>query len=277
MSVILRRAGRALACKALALAQLAALEPCAREAEERVSPDRGSVLTERRLGPRELVDRAVESAGEPVDEAGGVRGPRDLGGVADARRVLSRRIGGSRRADVIARVRQQMRELALHARGHQVARAATRRGGERVLRSAREREGCAHVIRRGPNDRRAEPKLRQQQGVGRGGLFGHRLQPVRLLAPHEVVREMQEIDGDARVQRGILHQRQDRVELGPREVERLEVLQTARAQHAALERLASAGELWKKSLGIGAREWRERLLAQGGHACGGNAFAMSAT
>ena len=88
---------------------------------------------------------------------------------------------------------------------------------------------------------------------------------------------MQQIHGDAGRQQVILHERQHRVQLGPREIERLEVLEAARSKHAALERLSTRRELREEPLGIDAGEGRERLLARSGHAFGGNALASSPT
>src|SRR2546426_618909 len=83
-------------------AQLATLELRAREAQERVAPDRRAVLAEAELGARELVDGGIESTGEPVDEARGVRRPRDLGRVAHPRGIPSGRLGRRGGAHVIA-------------------------------------------------------------------------------------------------------------------------------------------------------------------------------
>ena len=73
---------------------------------------------------------------------------------------------------------------------------------------------------------------------------------------------MKQIHGDACQQQGVLHQRQHRGQLGPREVERLEVLEASRPKHAALQRLATRRQLGKEALGVDARERRERLLAR---------------
>ena len=97
VSVVLGRAGRALAREPLALAQLTALELRAREAEKRVAPDRRTVLTQSELRARELVDGGVELSREPVDEARRVRRPRDLRRITHARGVTSRRLGRGRR------------------------------------------------------------------------------------------------------------------------------------------------------------------------------------
>src|SRR5206468_1012850 len=83
-------------------------------------------------------------------------------------------------------------------------------------------------------------------------------------------------DRDAGRQKWIFHQRKHRVQLGPREIERLEVFETARPQHAAFERLSPRRELWKEALGVDPGERRERLLARSGHAVGGNALKISA-
>ena len=77
---------------------------------------------------------------------------------------------------------------------------------------------------------------------------------------------MQQIDRDAGKKQRIFHQRQHRVQLRPREVERLEVLEASRAKDAALQRLATGRELGKEAFGVDARERRERLLPRGRHA-----------
>src|SRR6185369_5942484 len=79
VSVVLRRTGRALAREALALGELATLEPRARETKERVPPERRAVLPELGFRFGELFDRGVEASREPIREADGVRGPRRFG------------------------------------------------------------------------------------------------------------------------------------------------------------------------------------------------------
>jgi hypothetical protein len=77
---------------------------------------------------------------------------------------------------------------------------------------------------------------------------------------------VQQVDRDARFQQRIFEEWQHRAELGPREIERLEVLEAPRAEHAALECLATRGQLWKKALSVDARQRSERGLAWRGHA-----------
>ena len=242
-----------------------------------MAPDRRAVLAEAELGARELVDGRIESTGEPVDEARRVRRPRDLGRVAHPRGIASGRLGRGGGADVVPGVREQMGELALHARGHEIPRASARGHREGVRATPRVDQRPTHVVRRGPYDRRSEPKLREQQRVAGRRTLRHRREPDGVLAAHEVIGEVQQIDRDAGRQKWIFHQRKHRVQLGPREIERLEVFEAARPQHAAFERLSPRRELWKEALGVDPGERRERLLARSAHAVGGNALAISPT
>src|SRR5207244_2271670 len=82
VSVVLGRAGAALPGQAFALGELATFELRACEAEQCVPPDRRPVLAELYLRFRELLDRRIETTGEPVDEADGVARPRRLGRIA---------------------------------------------------------------------------------------------------------------------------------------------------------------------------------------------------
>ena len=114
-------------------------------------------------------------------------------------------------------------------------------------------------IRRGVDDGTAEVPLGKDQRIARGRLLRHCPIPLEVLAPDKVIGEMHEVDSDARLHERVLHQRQDRGELGPRDVERLEVLETSRPQEATLERLSSSGQLRQEAFGVGARERREGL------------------
>jgi len=73
---------------------------------------------------------------------------------------------------------------------------------------------------------------------------------------------MEQVHGDAGEEQWVLHERQHRIQLPPREVERLEVLEATRPKYAALQCLATRRELREEPLGVDAREWRERLLAR---------------
>ncbi len=77
---------------------------------------------------------------------------------------------------------------------------------------------------------------------------------------------MEQVDRDASHEQRVLDERQHRIELGPCEIERLEVLQASRAKHTALQGLATRRELWKETLGVDARQRSERGLAWRGHA-----------
>src|SRR5437868_11084863 len=110
-------------------------------------------------------------------------------------------------------------------------------------------------------------QLDHEERIRRGVLLGELLQLRRVRTAHEVIGEMEQIDGDARLEQRIADVREDLVQLGPREIERLEVLEAPRAAHATLDALPATGEAREKPLGVGARERRERLLAERGHAC----------
>jgi len=77
--------------------------------------------------------------------------------------------------------------------------------------------------------------------------------------------EVEQIDRDAGLEQRVFHQRQHRIQLGPREIERLEVLEAPRAEHPALERLPTRRQLGKKTLRVDARQRSQRGLAWRGH------------
>jgi hypothetical protein len=112
------------------------------------------------------------------------------------------------------------------------------------------------------HDRRSKPQLGEKQRVARGRRLRHRREADGVLAAHQVIGEVEQIDRDAREKQRILHERQHRVQLRPSQVERLEVLEAARAEHTALQRLTACRQLRKEALGVDARERRERLLAR---------------
>ena len=87
----------------------------------------------------------------------------------------------------------------------------------------------------------------------------------RVRSADQVIGEMEQVHGDARLQPWVAKERKHLAQLGPGEVERLEVLETARAKHTALEALPSAGESGEKPLGVDARQRREYLLVNGRH------------
>ena len=149
-----------------------------------------------------------------------------------------------------------MGELSLDPGDDQIARAAFRRGEERVLRPARALQRVRDLVL-GREDRgAAEIELGEHQRVAGRVLSGDRSELRGLVAADEVIRELEKVDRDARLEQGILDERKDLVQFGPREVERLEVLKAARAKHPALERLTPARELGKETFRVGARERR---------------------
>ena len=164
------------------------------------------------------------------------------------------------RVDVVTRVRQQVRELALHTRDDQVARSAFRRGQQRVLGAPRILQRVGDLVLCGEHDRVAEIELGEHQRIRGGVLVGDLRELRRLLAPHQVVGEVEKVDRDARLKERVFDLRQDLVQLGPGQVKRLEVLEAAGPQHSPLEQ-------GKEPLGVGARERRKGLLPQGRHAC----------
>jgi hypothetical protein len=90
-------------------------------------------------------------------------------------------------------------------------------------------------------------------------------EPGDLVASHEVVREVGEIDRDPRREQWILRLRVERRQLGPGDVERLDVREAARTEDPALEGLPSHRQRRQEALGLGARERRHGLLADGRH------------
>jgi len=205
--VVLRRTGSALAREALALGELAALELRASETQQCVAPQRRAVLTEVGLGLRELVDRRVEPPSEPVDEADGVRRPCGLGGIVQPRAGSQRRLGGGARADVVARVRKQVRELALHARGDEVTPTTLRRTGERVLRAPCVVQRLRDLVAGRVHDRRAEVELGEDQRIARRGAIRDGAIALEVLTADEVIGEVDEVDGDPGFEQRILHER----------------------------------------------------------------------
>ena len=229
MRVVLRRAGRALSRQAVAIGDLAPLHPRASEAQAGVAPHRRSVRAKPRLGFGEFVNRLIDPSGRPVDKAGRVHGPGRFPRIADAGRVAHGRLGRGLRVKVVARMRQEVGELALHPRDHQVARPAFRRGEERVLRASRTLQRARNLVLRGEHGGVAEIELGEHQRVGGGVLLGELRELRRLVATHEVVGELEKVNGHARFEKRVLDLGQDLVELRPREVERFEVFEAARA------------------------------------------------
>ena len=160
-----------------------------------------------------------------------------------------------------------MRELALHARDDQIPRAALRGCEQRILGASRALQRVGDLVLRREDGGVTEIKLGEHQRIASGVLLRDRGELRGLLAADEVVGELKQIDRDARLEQRILDLREDLVQLGPSEIERLEVLEAPRTQHAALERLTSARKQRKEPLGVGARERRKRLLSQGRHTC----------
>src|SRR3979490_3306538 len=136
--------------------------------------------------------------------------------------MAHRRLSRAGRVDVVARVRQEMRELALDTRDDEIARSALRRGEERVLSAPCALQRVGDLILRSEDGRVAEIELGEHQGVARGMFLGDLRQLRRLLAPHQVVGELEKVDRDARLEQRILYMGQDLVELCPRQIERLE-------------------------------------------------------
>jgi len=265
--VIFRGAGRALPREAVAIGDLATLHPSSREAEAGVPPYRRAVCPQARFGFRELVDRLVDPAGGPVDEPRRVDGPRRLPGIADAGGMAHRRLGSGGCIDVVAGVREEMSELPLDARDDQVARAALWRGEEGVLSAPCALQRAGDLVLRRENGGVAEVQLGEHQRVASGMLLGDLRELRRLVAADEVIRELEKIDRDPRLEQRLLDQGKDFIELGPREIERLEVLEASCAKDSPLERLTSARELRKETFGVGTRERRKRLVSQGRHTC----------
>ena len=108
-------------------------------------------------------------------------------------------------------------------------------------------------------------QLGHEERVRRGVAQGELLEARRVGSPDEVVGKVEEIDGDPRFEQRIADLRKDLVELGPGEVEGLEILQTAGAEHAALEALAAARKARKEALRVRARKRRQGLLPQRAH------------
>src|SRR5205814_9821963 len=230
--------------------------------EAGVPPDRRTIRTQSYLGLRELVDCLIDAPGGPVDEPRGVDGPRRFPRITHAGGVAhgGLRCGGG--VDVVTRVREKMGELALDACDDQVARSALRRREESVLGAPRALQCVGDLVLRREDGRVAEVELREHQRVARGVLLCDRGELRGLLAANEVIGELEEIDRDARLEQRILYLRKDFVQLGPRQIEGLEVFETASAQDPPLERLTSARELRKEPFGVGTRERRERLVSQ---------------
>jgi len=155
-----------------------------------------------------------------------------------------------------------MRELALHACRDKIPRPSLRGSLQRVLAPPRARERLADLVLRGEDDRGPQVHLREQKWVSRGVLRGDLFEARRIGPTDEVIRKVEQVDRDARLEERIPDLRQDLVELRPSEVEGFEVLQASRAEDAALHCLASAGEPGKETLRVSARERRERLLPQ---------------
>ena len=110
--------------------------------------------------------------------------------------------------------------------------------------------------------RTSEPKLCEEEWVASCRRLRHGRKADGVLAADQVIGEMEQIDRDAGEKQRIFHQRQHRTQLRPREIEGLEVLEASRAKDAALQRLATGGELWKQAFGVDARQRREGQLAR---------------
>ena len=178
--------------------------------------------------------------------------------------------GGLRRdgrIDVVARVREKVRELALHARDNQITGAALRRRKERVLGTSRALQRVGDLVLRGEDGRVAEVELGEHQWVSGCVLLGDLREPRRFVAADEVIGKLEKIDRDPRLEQRLLDEGKDFIELGPREIKGFEVLEAARAKDSPLERLTPAREQGKETFGVGTRERRKRLVPQGRHAC----------
>ena len=134
-----------------------------------------------------------------------------------------------------------MRELALHARRYEIPGPSLRGPLQRVLAAPRAGERLADLVLGGEDDRRPEMHLREEKGVGRRVLRGDPLEPRRVGPADEVIRKVEQIHSDARLEERIADLRQDLVELRPGEVKGFEVLQAARTQDTPLQGLPPAG------------------------------------
>src|SRR5690348_4987121 len=89
---------------------------------------------------------------------------------------------------------------------------------------------------------------------------------------------MDQVDGDARAEHRIFDHAHQLGELGPRDVERLHVLEAAGTQHALLDALPADREQRQEALRIASRQRRDRLIARARlHRSGGNTAASSPT
>ena len=160
-----------------------------------------------------------------------------------------------------------MSELTLDAGDNEVARSSLRRGEEGVLRASRALERVRDLVLRREDGRVAEVEFGEHQWVAGGVLLRDLCEPRCFVAPHEVVRELEQVDRDPRLEERLFDQWKDFVQLGPRKIERLEVLEAACAEDPPLERLTSAREQGKETFRVGTRERRKGLVPQGRHAC----------
>src|SRR3979411_3218906 len=115
-----------------------------------------------------------------------------------------------------------MGELALDPRDDQISRSAFRRGEESVLSPPGALERLDDLVLRGEDRRASEIELGEPQRVAGRVLLGDPRKLGRLLATDEVIGELQEVDRDARLEERILDLGKNLIELGPREVDRLE-------------------------------------------------------
>ena len=109
--------------------------------------------------------------------------------------------------------------------------------------------------------------LREDERIGARVLHGDLFEARRVGPADEVIGKVKQIHRNARLEERIADLRQDLVELRPGEIERLEVLETPRAQDTPLQGLPPAGEVREKALRVSPRERRQRLLSQGSHGC----------
>ena len=160
-----------------------------------------------------------------------------------------------------------MRELPLDTRDDEIARASLRRRQKRILGTPRALQRIGDLVLGRENGGVAEMELGQHQRIAGGVLLRDLREPRSLVAPHEVVRELEKVDRDPRLEERLFDQWKDFVQLGPRKIERLEVLEAACAKDPPLERLTSAREQGKETFRVGTRERRNGLVPQGRHAC----------
>src|SRR5258707_12495427 len=118
-----------------------------------------------------------------------------------------------------------MRELALHACDDEIARASLWRCEERVLGASRALQRVGDLVLRRQDRGVAEIELGKHQRVA-GGVPLRDLRELRgLFTPNEVIGKLEQVNGDAGFEQGILDEREDFVQLRPRKIKRFEAFE----------------------------------------------------